>query len=155
MMTAIDTDNLVNDFVVNLAKIFEGHTKSLGIKEIYKDDLYLITSVPSIAISCNGLSVRLRTVGSRNVRYTFNFSGVIWYYHSAINPDVTTNMVMRSAYKIAEHIIKKASLNGFLVNERADVRSCVFSNRIRAGNLLSSARITVLAPYLKTIQEIS
>jgi hypothetical protein len=144
---AIDVDNLVDNFVFNLAAIFDDNWQRLGIKELYKDDVWMVPLTPSLALSCAAMWNDLRSLSSVNVRYQYNFVGEVWYYHGAMNPDVTKNLVMRHAYAIVEHIIKNASLNGFLTNTRALVRSCAYTPRLRSGTMLSTARITVVAPY--------
>jgi len=145
-MAAIDTDNHVDDFVSNLSEIFEDNTESLGIKEIYKEDVLMVPIVPSIAISCTAMFNERITVGSTNVRYETTFIGDVWYYQAVINEDFKRNVIMSKAYKVARHIMKNASLNGWLVNKRAIVRSCTYSPRIRAGMLLGAARISLSAP---------
>lgn len=151
----INVDNLVDNFVFNTAAIFEGNWQSLGVVDVYKDDVWIVPHVPSLSISCSSFWNDLRTIGSSNVRYEFDFIGNVWYYHSAVNPDITTNMVMRNAYKVVEHIIKNASLNGFLTNTRALVRSCSYLPRRRSGAILSGARIVITAPYQTRISTIS
>ncbi len=154
-MAAIDTDNLSDDFVNNMAKIFDGNMKSLGLKEVYKDDIFLVPIVPSLAIAPASFFNDVRSVGSTNVRYTLDIIGELWYYHSSVSPDVTKKMVMGNAWKIMKFIMEKASLNGFLTNTRAVVRTCAYTPRLRAGSLMASARLIVLAPYLLTIDEIT
>jgi hypothetical protein len=153
-MTTIDTDNLVDDFVSNLAAIFEAHQTSLGLNEIYKDDLLTIPIVPSVAVSCTSFFNTKRTIGSNRVRYEFDIIGEIWYYHCSINPDIRRNLVMRNAFKVSQCIIENASLNGWLTNTRALVRSCNYTVRPRSGSVMASARIIVIAPYQLTIDTI-
>ena len=147
----INTENLVDDFISNLKKIFDDNMKSLGLKEVFKNDILLIPTTPSLALSCTSMWSDQRTIGKTHVRYTFNFIGTLWYYHGEVNPDIDRNIVMRHAYKIAHHIIQNSSLNGWLTNERADVRACAYSPRARSGMLLASARIMIVAPYLAQI----
>ena len=154
-MTAINTDNLSDDFVNNLIKIFDGNMTVLGIKEIFRDDVIIVSVTPSLAISTHSIFFEQRTIGSSNVRYTFNFIGELWYYHESLTADTNRNRVMRSAYKISEHIIKNASLNNWLTNSRAVVRSCSYAIRVRSRSYIASARIIVSAPYLATISTIS
>ena len=143
----INVDNLVDNFIFNLAAIFDDNWQTLGIKEVYKDDVWMVPLTPSISLSCAAMWNDLRSLSSANVRYQFDFIGEVWYYHCSINPDVTKNMVMRNAYKIVEHIIKNSSLNGFLTNTRAVVRSCAYTPRLRSGTMMTTARIIVVAPY--------
>jgi len=151
----ISTDSLIDDFIFNLAKIFEDNEARLGIKEIYKDDVWVVPMVPSMSLSCTSIWNQLRTISSVNVRYEIDIVGSIWYYHSAASPDVTTNLVMRNAYKIVDHIMRNASLNGFLTNTRAIVRSCAYTPRRRSRALISAARILITAPYQTRISTIS
>ena len=151
----ISTDNFVDDFVLNTSKIFEDNRSSLGLKEVFRDDVVIVSQVPSLAVSCTSMYNTVRTLGSTNVRYEFLFIGELWYYHSSISPDVTPNLVMSNAYRLTKHILQNASLNGWLTNTRALVRSCNYSVRPRSQNLFASARIKVLAPYQTRIANIS
>lgn len=151
----IQLNNLVDEFISNSASIFSSNMKELGLKEVFKDDVLIVPTMPSIAISCSSFYNDLRTIGSSQVRYEFDFIGSIWYYNSPLNQDLHINLIMRNAYKIAEHIIKNASLNGWLVNTRAVVRSCAFVPRVRSGELLAAARIAYVAPYQLRINQIS
>jgi hypothetical protein len=146
-MATIDTDNLVHDFIENTKAIFEDNMRSLNLREIYTEDVVLVPSVPSIALSCISMWNDLRSISSSNVRYEMTFIGDFWYYHSAISEDIKRNLIMIKAYEIAKHIMKNASLNGFLINTRALVRSCSYAPRVRSGVLMASARIVVAAPY--------
>jgi hypothetical protein len=143
----IDVDNLVDNFIFNLAAIFDDNWQRLGIKEVYKDDVWMVSLTPSIALSCSAMWNDLRSLSSVNVRYQFDFVGEVWFYHGAVNQDITKNMIMRHASIIVEHIIANSSLNGFLTNTRAVVRACTYTPRMRSGTLLSAARIIVVAPY--------
>ena len=143
----VDTDNLVNDFIANVKVIFEGSMSSLSIKEIYSDDVLIIPVVPSLALSCIGFFPNRVTLGKSQARYQFEFIGELWYYHSNISPDVYRNLVMKRAYKISEHILKNATLNGWLTAKPVAVRSCSWAPRLRSGELLASARIIILASY--------
>jgi hypothetical protein len=146
-MTTIDTDNLVSDFIANTAAIFEDNMRTLGLKEIYDEDVLLVPTVPSLALSCISFWNTLRTISSSNVRYQFDFIGDFWYYDAAVSEDIKRNLIMERAYRIARHIIEHASLNGFLTNTRAEVKSCIYAPRLRSGILMASARIVVVAPY--------
>jgi|GEM_PF-3350775 len=143
----IDVDNLVDNFVLNMKAIFENQYKSFGLKEIYTEDVLLVPVVPSLAISCTGFWNRKITLGKVQTRYEFTFMGELWYYHSTISVDVKRNLIMREAYKISQHILENASLNGWLISTRALVRACSYSPRARSGALMASARIFVIAPY--------
>jgi hypothetical protein len=151
----IQYNNLVDEFIANSAAIFSPYFKELGLKEVFKDDVLLIPTMPSLAISCTSFWNDLKTIGSTNVRYEFSFIGNLWYYHSALNEDLHVNLIMRNAYRIAEHVIKNASLNGWLINTRAMVRSCAFVPRRRSGTILAAARITYMAPYQLRVDQIS
>ncbi|MEA1909779.1 MAG: hypothetical protein U9M89_02040 [Patescibacteria group bacterium] len=144
---AIDTDNLVNDFVLNTKAIFDENMRSLNIREVFTDDVLIIPVVPSLAISCIGFFPNRITVGRTQARYQFDFVGELWYYHSNISPDVYRNLVMARAYKISKHILENATLNGWLTAKQAIVRSCSWAPRLRSGDLLASARIILLASY--------
>ena len=154
-MATIDTDNLVHDFIQNTKEIFEDNMRTLGLKEIYDEDVLLVPTVPSLALSCISFWNSLRTIGSANVRYQFDFIGDFWYYDSQISEDVKRNAIMEKAYRIARHIIENASLNGFLTNTRAEVRSCIYTPRLRSGILMASARMVVVAPYQFRVSSIS
>jgi hypothetical protein len=151
----IDLDNLVENFIQNSVAIFEDNRRSLGVKAVFDEDLYIIPTFPSISISCSSFWNELRTIGSNNVRYEFLFTGTIWYYHESLSPDTRKNLVMRNAYKVAEHIIKNASLNGWLTNTRAIVRACSYVPRLRSGGFIGAARIIYMAPYQTRVQSIS
>jgi len=151
----IDTDNLVDDFVHNTKAIFDGSMSTFGLKEIYDEDILLIPTVPSLAISCLSFWNELKTISSSNVRYEFTFIGDIWYYHSAVTEDIKRNLIMRNAYRIAKHIMEHASLNGWLTNTRALVRSCSYTPRLRSGVMLASARMIIAAPYQIRISTIT
>lgn len=153
-MGTIDTDNLVNDFVQNMAVILDENRGLLKLKEVYTDDVLLVPIKPSIAIACSSIWNDLRTISSSNVRYQISIIGELWYYHSDPSPDVTKNLVMRRAWKIVKHIIENASLNGWLTNTRAEVRACTYTPRLRAGGLITSARLIVVAPYQLRIDQI-
>lgn len=152
---SIDTGNLLDNFILNTKQILSDSQESLNLREIYEDDVLLVPVMPSIAITCTSVYNELRTVGSSQVRYTVNFVGELWYYYENLSPDVRKNKVMSGAYAIAYHIIKNASLNNWLVNTRAIVRSCSYAPRARSGGFLASVRIVVLAPYLLTVTSIS
>jgi len=146
-MGTINTDNLVNDFIENTKAIFEDNMRSLGLREIYTEDVVIVPAVPSLALSCISMWNDLRSISSSNVRYEMTFVGDFWYYHSAISEDIKRNLIMTNAYQIARYIMEHASLNGFLQNTRALVRNCSFAPRVRSGVLMASARIVVAAPY--------
>lgn len=146
-MTTINTDNLVDDFINNTEAIFEDNRSSLGLREIYTEDVVMIPVVPSLALSCISMWNELKTISSANVRYEMTFIGDFWYYDSAMSEDIKRNHIMSKAYQIARFIMEHASLNGFLVNTRALVRSCSYAPRVRSGVLMASARIIVAAPY--------
>jgi len=151
----INTDDMVRDFVLNTKVIFEDNMASLGLKEIYTEDVLIVPSYPSIAISCSSIWGTPRTLGSISVRYELVFVGEIWYYHSSVSPDIRKNLVMEHAYRVSNRLIQKASLNNWLVNTRAVFRNCVYIPRLRSGTLLASARITFTAPYQATIATIT
>ncbi len=142
----IDTDNLVDDFISNLKEIFENHMKSLGLNEVFTDDIILIPITPSLAISCLGFFPQRLTMGKR-ARFEYSFIGELWYYHEEVSTDLHRSVVMRNAYKISDFILKNATLNGWLSVKPALVRSCTYSPRLRSGVLMASAKITILAPY--------
>ena len=146
-MAVIDTNNLVSDFIANTEAIFEDNMRTLGLKEIFDEDVILVPTVPSLALSCISFWNTLRTISSSNVRYQFDFIGDFWYYDSIVDSDMKRNEIMSKAYRITRHIIENASLNGFLTNTRAEVKSCIYTPRLRSGVLMASARIVVVAPY--------
>ena len=154
-MATIDTDNLVHDFIQNTKEIFEGNMRTLGLKEVYEEDVLLVPTVPSLALSCISFWNTLRTISSSNVRYQFDFIGDFWYYDSSVSADMKRNKIMSKAYRISRHIMENASLNGFLTNTRAEVKSCIYTPRLRSGVLMASARIVVVAPYQFRISSIS
>ena len=147
----INTDNLVNDFINNLAEIFNNNMKKLGLKEVFLNDVLVIPATPSISLSCTGLFPTRLTMGRNSARYQFNFVGEIWYYHAVISNDIDRNLVMRSAYVIAEHIMQNSTLNGWIATGEAVVRSCVYLPRLRSGTFFACAKIMILAPYLTRI----
>ena len=126
--------------------IFEDHTRSLKLSEIFIDDIILIPVTPSLALSCLGFFPQRLTIGKR-ARFEYNFVGEAWYYHEAVSEDLHRSVVMRNAYKIASHILKNSTLNGWLTTKPVLVRSCTYSPRLRSGVLMSSAKITILASY--------
>ncbi len=144
---AIDTDNLVKDFIVNLKAIFDDHMTSLNLKEVFTEDVLLIPVTPCLALSCISFFNQVLTIGRVNTRYQFNFIAEAWYYHQAITEEVYRNLVMTSAYKISEHIMKNSTLNGWLNGKQAVVRSCSYTPRLRSGSLYACARIVIFAPY--------
>lgn len=154
-MAAITSDNLVEEFVSNMAKILEDSQESLQLKEIYKEDVYLVPMVPSLAISCSAIFNDKRTIGRGRTRYEMDIIGELWYYHGTANPDLGKNLVMRHAYDIMLHIIKNATLNNWLTSTMAIVRSCTYTPRLRSGDLMASARLVVLVPYQTSIANIS
>jgi len=154
-MTAIDVDNLIDNFILNTYETLEGSQESLELKEIFKEDVHLIPVTPSLSISCSAVFNDKRTIGSNTVRYELDIVGELWYYHGVANPDLGKNLVMRHAYKIMRHIMENASLNSWLTSTRAIVRSCSYTPRIRSGGLMASARLIVLAPYQDIVTSIS
>ena len=154
-MAAINTDNLVNDFIVNTKEIFEDNMSSLGLKEIYTEDVVLVPVVPSLALSCISMWNDVRSISSANVRYEMTLIGDFWYYHSAMSEDIKRNLIMRKGYEVAKFIMEHASLNGFLTNTRALVRNCSYAPRVRSGVLMASARIIVAAPYQLRLSSVS
>lgn len=148
---AINTDDLVDDFVNNLNVVIDNNRDLLQLKEIYTEDILLVSAFPSVAITCSSLFIDLRTVGSSQVRYTFSFMGELWYYHDNFGSGAGKNEIMRRAVSLSKIILENGSLNGWLVNSRAEIRSCAYTPRIRGTSVMASARIIVVAPYLQTI----
>jgi len=144
-VAAVDTDNLVGDFIVNTGIVLEENAAILRLKKVYKEDVALVDVFPSVAISANNITLERKSLGSIQARFEIDIAGEIWYYHEKLVADTRKNEVMRAAWEVCEVLQKNATLNKWVSSTRAYVRACTWTLRRSGDVILASARILLVA----------
>lgn len=142
-MADVKTDNMVGDFIANLAIVFEENRREMGIKKVYDDDVQLIDTMPSVAIGIMNTTLQRRTLGN-TARFEVDIMAEVWYYHEEISAGTRRNDVMRAAWNLTRVMQENASVNSWLKATRAYIRACTWSLRRNANLLLASARLIVV-----------
>lgn len=146
-MAAINTDNLVGDFIINMKVLLEENRRTIGVKKVYDDDVAVIDIVPSIAIGISNVTIDRHSLGSVQARFEVDIAAELWYYHEIINKGTRRNQVMKSAWNVCNVIQQNATINTWLKSTRAYIRACTWTVRRNSDLLLASARISIVARY--------
>jgi hypothetical protein len=142
-MPPVYTDNMVGDFVRNLAIVLEDNRNEIGVKKVYDDDVGLIDIFPSVAIGIMNATLQRRTLGN-TARFEVDIMAEIWYYHERITADTRRNEVMKAAWDLTRVMQENASVNAWLQSTRAYIRAVTWALRRNADMLLASARLVLV-----------
>lgn len=142
-MQPVYTDNMVGEFIRNLAIVLEDNRNEIGVKKVYDEDVILIETFPSVAIGVLNTALMRRTLGN-TARFEVDIMAEIWYYHERMTADTRRNEVMRSAWNLTRVMQENASVNAWLQSTRAYIRTCAWALRRNGDVLLASARLILV-----------